>query len=121
MFFSCFIVFVLYICIVNVLQKVNIMKTKQKQLITTTIKEIVLSNPEKQMILICGVFETRLSYTSRKEFGNKVLDFLSRENVTNIDFKGIEDNSLVFKVITENYTNSFGNGRGYGQGRYMGD
>lgn len=86
------------------------------------IREIVYKHPELPLKIKCGLC-SELDYTLKREFGEKILDFVSRDNTEDIVFEGVVDNTLVFQVITKINPNwiDTSNSRGYGQGRYMGD
>lgn len=95
------------------------MVTTENKEILKTIKEAVLNNPLLDMIIHVSPF-AKIDYSSKKQFGDKVLELLSREKTETIIFNGIKDNALVFTV-----KNSIGEdiwkNRGYGRGQNMGD
>lgn len=94
------------------------METTVKNSIKSNIKQVIKSNDFSSITLEVGLLGTKLTYYSKKEFGERVLDQLERDNVRDIIFVGVQDNVLVFRTINEV---PFTSNRGYGDGKYMGD
>lgn len=99
-------------------KKVKMEAVKQKE-IKLRIKNVINAHPKMKMVLEVGL-GTRLSFDTRKAFGERIIYQLSFNNIDDIVFKGVDNNTLNFQAINKPVM-GFEENRGYGQGRYMGD